>query len=132
MGGRVLTLGTFDRFHLGHLRLLERAAQFGALHVGVNSDRFATSYKRTPGIGERERYAIVAALRCVQRTYINEGPGRRLIDYVRPALIAVGSDWHGNSYLAQIGVDQDWLDERGIAVVYLPRTPGVSSTERMI
>ena len=42
---RVLTLGTFDVPHYGHLRLLERAAGFGDLFVGVNSDRFIKTYK---------------------------------------------------------------------------------------
>lgn len=130
MGGRVLALGTYDCFHLGHLRLLERAAGFGELHVGVNSDRFATAYKRVPSVGETERLVIVGALRCVHAAFLNDGPGRDLIDRARPSLLVVGSDWHENGYLAQIDVTRDWLDERGVAVLYLPRTPGVSTTER--
>lgn len=127
----VLTLGTFDRFHRGHLRLLQRASRYGALHVGVNTDRFVLNYKgHEPSVGERERLDIVGALRCVTQAHLNDGPGRELIEYVHPQLLVIGSDWHENQYLAQLDVTQAWLDELGCGVLYLPRTAGVSTTER--
>ena len=98
----VLTIGTFDLFHLGHLRLLERAAEFGRLEVGVNTDEFVASYKgRPPVVPFDERREIVEALRCVTIAPRNDGPGRDLIREVMPDLLVIGMDWHGR-YLEQI------------------------------
>lgn len=127
---RVLTIGTFDLFHLGHLRLLERAAQFGDLEVGVNTDAFVEAYKGSPPVaGEIERLGIVHALKCVAWATLNDGPGRELIIERQPDLLVIGMDWHGR-YLEQIGFNGPEFDSLGIGIVYLPRTPGVSTTER--
>lgn len=124
-----LTIGTFDLFHVGHVNLIQRAASFGELTVGVNSDRFVTEYKgAAPIVGEADRLSIVLACKGVFRTLLNDGPGRDLIDQVQPHLLVVGSDWHERGYLAQLGVSQEFVDGRGIAVVYVPRTQGVSSS----
>lgn len=128
----VLTIGTFDLFHLGHLRLLQRAAQFGHLEVGVNSDKFVREYKGSlPVVPEAERMEIVGALKCVGRALLNDGPGVELIYRLRPNYLVIGSDWHARDYLAQIDIKhQTQLDALGTGIVYLPRTPGVSTTER--
>lgn len=127
---RLLTLGTFDLFHYGHLRLLQRAATYGTLQVGVNSDRFVAEYKGEPPVyPEDHRLAIVRELACVHEAWLNDGPGRDLIEQLYPLLLVIGSDWHERDYLKQLGVDQKWVDERGIGVLYLPRTAGISSTD---
>ena len=46
-----------------------------------------------------------------------------------PDIIAVGSDWEGRDYYSQMGFTQNWLDARGISLVYLPYTIGISSTD---
>ena len=126
-----LTLGAFDLLHVGHLNLLQRAAALGdKLYVGVNSDRFVEQYKRPTVVGEKERMRLVGALRCVDQVFLNDGQGRELIERLRPSIIAVGSDWHQKEYLTQIGVSQEWLVDNCVAVAYLPRTPGVSTTQR--
>jgi glycerol-3-phosphate cytidylyltransferase len=51
------------------------------------------------------------------------------IDLVEPDLIVIGSDWARRYYHKQMGFTQDWLDERGIGLMYLPYTTGISSTE---
>lgn len=63
----VYTAGVFDLFHLGHLRLLERAAEYGTtLTVGVSTDELVLSYKgQAPVVPFDERCAIIGALRCV-------------------------------------------------------------------
>lgn len=71
---------------------------------------------------------LVAAVRCVSGVILNDGPGRRVVELLRPDVVAVGSDWHENSYLAQINVAQEWLDQHDVTVVYFPRTRGVSSS----
>ena len=125
----VLSMGTFDLFHIGHLRLLERAARFGALAVGVNSDDFVLQYKRhRPVVCEDDRLRIVASLRCVRRAYLHCDP-HALIERLRPDALVVGSDWHEHDYLGQIGTTQSHLDDLGVAVIYVPRTRGVSTTE---
>lgn len=75
-----------------------------------------------------ERVEIVAAVRCVSGVIVNDGPGRRVVELLKPDVIAVGSDWHENGYLGQINVQQDWLDLHGVTVVYFPRTVGVSTS----
>jgi hypothetical protein len=45
-----------------------------------------------------------------------------------PDIIAIGSDWARRDYYTQMAFDQDWLDERGIALMYIPYTQGISST----
>ena len=131
VGGRVLTIGTFDGLHFGHLRLFQRAAEFGRLIVGVNSDQFVEEYKgAAPVVDEYERYSLVGALTMVYGVHINHDKGRTLVRKIRPEWLVVGSDWHERDYLDQIGMTQAELDEMGVKVVYLPRTPGVSSSER--
>ena len=63
----VITFGTFDVFHVGHLRVLERAAELGdRLVVGVSADALNERKKgRAPIFSERERLAIVGALKVV-------------------------------------------------------------------
>lgn len=126
---RVLTIGTFDLLHCGHIRLFRRAAQFGELHVGVNSDRFVKEYKRAPKDPLDVRLRRVAAIRSVHAVHENDGPGIDLIRELMPDLIAIGSDWLERDYLQQIGTTADELVALDASVLFLPRTPGVSTTQ---
>jgi glycerol-3-phosphate cytidylyltransferase len=127
---RVLTLGTWDLLHVGHLNLLQAASRYGhQIWVGVNTDRFVQEYKgRAPVIPEGERLRMVEAVKGVHAGCLNDGPGRDLIERLRPDCVAVGSDWMSGDYLGQIGVDQSWLERSKIGVLFLPRTAGVSSS----
>ncbi len=130
MATTVLTLGTWDLFHRGHLRLLTRCATFGELVVGVNSDRFVEDYKKLKCVQPFDvRADMIRELPFVKHTFCNNDAGRTLIESVKPDLLVVGSDWHERDYLAQIGTPQALLDAWQIGLVYLPRTSGVSSTE---
>jgi glycerol-3-phosphate cytidylyltransferase len=51
------------------------------------------------------------------------------IELVEPDLIVIGSDWARRDYYKQMMFDQDWLDDRGIGLCYIPYTKGISSTE---
>lgn len=132
MGLKVYTGGTFDLFHAGHVRFLERCRQFGKVTVALNTDEFVEAYKgKPPVMSYQERAEVLSACRFVHDVVPNfdGADSRTAIDWVQPDLIIVGSDWAVRDYHAQMGFDQAWLDERGIGLCYLPYTKGVSSTD---
>lgn len=61
--------------------------------------------------------------------YTNDSAGRELIDLIKPDVLAIGSDWARKDYYAQIDVDQDYMDENRISMLYIPRVGTLSSTE---
>lgn len=119
----VLTFGTFDVFHVGHLRILERAKALGdKLIVGVSTDNLNFSKKgRTPVYNEKERLEIIAALRCVNQVFLEESLElkRHYIHLYKADTLVMGDDWEGR------------FDEFNdiCKVVYFPRTPAISTTE---
>lgn len=119
---RVITFGTFDVFHMGHLRILERARTLGdRLIVGISTDELNLRKKgRAPVFPEQERSGIVAALRCVDEVFLEESLELKrdyLLNY-RADLLVMGNDWLGK-------FDQF----RDICrVVYFDRTPAISTT----
>ena len=118
----VITFGTFDVFHVGHLRVIERAAALGdRLVVGVSADELNLRKKgREPVFSQGERMAIVAALKPVHEVFIEESLElkRDYITAYAADVLVMGDDWEGR------------FDEfRDICeVVYLPRTPAISTT----
>lgn len=131
----VLTLGTFDLFHAGHVNLLARcwmlASKRGLVIVALNPDEFIEQYKgRPPVISYADRYRVVAACRYVDRVVRGSGADSRpVIEQVGPDIIAVGSDWQDRDYHAQLGVTADWLSEQAISIEYLPYTEHISSSQ---
>lgn len=125
---RVLTIGTFDLLHTGHRHLIARAAGSGELTVGVNSDRFVTEYKGEPIQSQDARMRRIAALEHVADVRLNDGPGRDLIEDVKPDLLVVGSDWADRDYLAQIGCTRELLEDLGCDLLFVARLPGFSTT----
>jgi glycerol-3-phosphate cytidylyltransferase len=128
----VYTGGTFDLPHPGHYRLLERAADFGEVVVALNTDEFIFKYKgKTPILSYTEREEILLACKWVDRVVPNVGgeDSTISIEMVRPDYIIVGSDWARKDYYKQMSFTQEWLDERGIGLIYVPYTKGISSTE---
>jgi glycerol-3-phosphate cytidylyltransferase len=123
MSGRtVITFGTFDVFHVGHVRVLERAAALGdRLVVGVSADALNERKKgRAPVYSQDERMEIVRALRCVDEVFVEESLEEKR-DYIlehHADVLVMGDDWAGKF---------DWVSDV-CEVVYLPRTPSVSTT----
>ena len=122
-GKAVLTFGTYDVFHLGHLRLLERARLLGErLIVGVSSDALNFDKKgRYPVYSQAERIEIISALKCVDEVFLEESLELKreyLVKYNADYLV-MGDDWAGK------------FDCFGdiCKVEYLTRTPSVSTTE---
>lgn len=128
----VYTGGTFDLFHRGHLEFLRRCTEFGDVTVALNTDEFIATYKGKPPIMTyEEREAVLLGCRFVEDVVPNSGgaDSKPAIELVKPAVIVIGSDWARRDYYAQMGFDQDWLDERGIGLCYIPYTQGISTTE---
>ena len=132
MGLVVYTGGTFDLFHSGHVELLRRCAEMGSVVVSLNTDEFIEAYKgRKPVISYEERAKVLDACRYVDRVVPNIGgnDSRIAIDLVKPDLIVIGSDWARRDYHAQMSFTQEWLDDRGIGLCYVPYTRGISTTD---
>lgn len=119
----VITYGTFDLFHVGHLNLLRRAKELGDyLIVAVSSDRFNWEEKQKKcEIPDKDRMAIVEAIKYVDKV-IPEDSWEQKIEDVKKFNVDVfvmGDDWKGKF---------DFLKDY-CEVVYLPRTEGISSTQ---
>ena len=120
---KVITYGTFDVLHYGHIRLLERVRELGDyMIVGVTSD----DYDKTRGkINNQqslmERIAAVEATGIADMVIVEEYEGQKIADIQKyhVDIFTVGSDWTG--YF-------DYLKEY-CKVIYLPRTAGISSSE---
>lgn len=132
MGLRIYTGGTFDLPHSGHVNFLKKCAQLGEVTVALNPDWFIKEYKGKPPIMTyEERAAVISEFSCVTSIVENFGgvDSKEAIKQVQPDIIAIGSDWARKDYYAQMGFDQDWLDQRGISLIYIPYTKGISTTE---
>lgn len=119
----VITYGTFDLFHVGHLNLLRRAKELGDyLIVAVSSDRFNWEEKQKKcEIPDKDRMAIVEAIKYVDKV-IPEDSWEQKIEDVKKYnvdIFVMGDDWKGKF---------DFLKDY-CEVVYLPRTEGISSTQ---
>jgi len=118
----VITFGTFDVFHVGHLRVIERAAALGdRLVVGVSADALNLRKKgREPVFSQSERLAIVGALRMVDEVFLEESleEKREYLQRYDADVLVMGDDWSGR------------FDEFAdiCEVVYLERTPAISTT----
>lgn len=120
---RVITFGTFDVFHVGHVNILERAKAMGThLIVGVSTDKLNFDKKgRNPIFDENHRFRIVDSLFCVDEVFFEhslEEKGTYITQH-RADLLVMGNDWEGR------------FDEfKSLCEVrYLPRTDGISTTE---
>ena len=119
---RVITYGTFDLLHQGHINLLRRAKELGDyLIVGVTSDSFDLGRgKMNVRNNVLERIEAVKATGYADEVIIEDYLGQKIDDIQKydVDIFAIGSDWEGNF---------DYLKEY-CQVVYLPRTEGISST----
>lgn len=115
----VITFGTFDLLHVGHLNILENSRSFGThLVVGVSSDALNTKKHKTSIYSQEERMRIVASLKCVDHVFLEESLEKKAeyIKRYKAKTLVMGDDWKGA------------FDDMPCDVVYLPRTTGISTT----
>ena len=121
---KVITYGTFDLFHIGHLNILKRAKELGDyLIVAVSTDRFNLVEKgKVCQIKDTDRMAIVEAIKYVDEVIPEDSWEQKKSDCKKYDIdvFVMGDDWKGHF---------DYLEEEGVEVVYLPRTEGISSTQ---
>ena len=121
---RVLTYGTFDLLHYGHIRLLERAKKLGDyLIVALSTDEFNSIKGKKAYHDYETRKKMLEALRCVDLVIPEENWEQKINDvknyYVD--VVVMGSDWEGSEKF-------DYLKQY-CEVVYLDRTEGISTTK---
>lgn len=118
----VLTYGTFDLFHIGHLNLLNRLKALGDyLIVGVSTDEFNAAKDKQTIVPFKDRVEIVKNIKCVDLVIPEHNWDQKPTDIKEHNVttFGMGHDWEGRFDELKTYCD----------VVYLPRTDGVSSTE---
>lgn len=117
----ILTYGTFDVVHQGHVRILERLKAMGDyLIVAVSTDEFNALKGKKSLLPYEDRAYVVNALKCVDLVIPEENWDQKEKDVVKynVNVFGIGDDWEGKF---------DHLKNQ-CEVVYLPRTPNISST----
>ena len=123
---KIITFGTFDLLHIGHIKILERCKKYNnmdnTLIVGISSDEFSYKKKqRYPIYNERDRKKILESLTIVDKVFIEESfeKKRQYILDNNIDIFIMGDDWKG-----KFDELNDICD-----VIYLPRTPSISTSE---
>ncbi len=122
------TTGVYDMFHIGHLNILKRAKEnCEYLIVGVSTDELVSSYKhKKPIIHFEDRRAIVESIKYVDKVVAQDSMDKiAALDKFEFDVVFVGSDWQGTEKWNKIEED---FKARGVDVVYLSHTDGISST----
>lgn len=121
---RVITYGTFDLLHYGHINLLKRAKALGDyLVVAVSTDEFVWNEKHKKCyFNYEQRKGLLESIRFVDLVIPEENWQQKIEDikYYHIDTFVIGEDWKGKF---------DYLRDEGIEVIYLPRTPEISSTQ---
>ncbi len=132
----IYTGGTFDILHFGHINFLKKckniAGPEGKVIVSLNTDEFIQAYKgKAPIMTFEERKRSLEEIGFVDEIVPNVGgaDSKPAIEKAAPDMIIIGSDWARKDYYKQMQFTQDWLDDHGIMLCYIPYTKGVSTTE---
>lgn len=133
MNKTAYTGGTFDCFHNGHVNFLRQCKAIAdKVVVSLNTDEFIKSYKGAgPIYSYEERKKVLEGCRYVDRVVPNIGgaDSKPAILQVKPDFVIIGSDWAGKDYYKQMQFTQEWLDEQGIVLIYVPYTVNISTTD---
>ena len=119
---RVITYGTFDLLHYGHINLLKRAKELGDyLVVGLSTDEFNNSKNKTCYFPYEQRKLLLESIRYVDLVIPEENWEQKTsdIETYKIDTFVMGDDWKGKF---------DFLKSQ-CEVIYLPRTPEISTTQ---
>jgi len=122
MKTKIITYGTFDMFHIGHLKLLQRLSKMAdELIVGISTDNFNSLKGKTTLIPYEQRAEIVSNIKCVSKVISEDNWEQKKEDIQKYNIdiFAMGNDWIGKF---------DFL-EQYCKVIYLPRTKDISTTK---
>ena len=121
---KVITYGTFDLLHYGHINLLKRARELGDyLIVAVSTDEFNWNEKKKKCyFSYDKRKQLLEAIKYVDEVIPEENWEQKRTDVHKygASVFVIGDDWKGKF---------DFLKEEGVEVVYLERTPDISTTQ---
>lgn len=121
---RVITYGTFDLLHYGHINLLKRAKALGDyLVVVVSTDEFVEHEKHKKCyFNYEQRKGLLESIRFVDLVIPEESWEQKIQDIKDYHIdtFVMGDDWKGKF---------DYLRDEGVEVIYLPRTPEISTTQ---
>ena len=120
---RVITYGTFDLLHYGHINLLKRAKALGDyLIVALSTDEFNALKGKKSFFSYEKRKALLEAIRYVDLVIPEESWEQKVKDVHEYHIdtFVIGDDWKGKF---------DFLKDEGVEVIYLSRTPEISTTE---
>lgn len=121
---KVITYGTFDLLHYGHINLLRRAKSLGDyLIVGLSTDEFNNKEKNKECYFDFEnRKLLLDAVRYVDLVVPEENWEQKISDIQKYNIdvFVIGDDWKGKF---------DYLKDIGVEVVYLPRTEEISTSK---
>ena len=120
----VITYGTFDLLHYGHINLLRRAKELGDfLIVGLSTDAFnKNEKKKVCYFSYEQRKTLLEAVRYVDMVIPEENWTQKVEDIHKynVDILTIGDDWKGKF---------DYLKKEGAEVIYLERTPEISTTQ---
>jgi glycerol-3-phosphate cytidylyltransferase len=131
---RLYTGGTFDIPHIGHVIYFEQCKRFfpdSYLVVSLNTDDFIERFKKRPPIfSYNERMSFISRISYVDKVIPNIGGEDSKITILQenPDVIVIGNDWLEKDYCKQMSFDANWLTEHKIALCYIPRIGGMSTT----
>lgn len=120
---RVITYGTFDLLHYGHIKLLERAKALGDyLVVVLSTDEFNLEKDKKSFFPYEQRKELLEAVRYVDLVIPETSWEQKKSDIHEYHIdtFVMGDDWKGQF---------DFLKKEGVEVVYLPRTPEISTSQ---
>lgn len=118
----VLTYGTYDLLHYGHMELLRRSRALGdRLYVGLSTDLFNEKKEKTSHFNYEQREQMLNGVKYVDHVFEENDWEQKIEDILKYKIdvLVMGSDWTGKF---------DYLKEY-CEVIYLPRTEGISSSK---
>ena len=132
---KLLYPGGFDLLHAGHINALTLARKVagsdGRLVVAVNTDKFMSEYKRVPARTQQDRVDDVIATGLADEVILWHGPEKQDEQIVSnsPDVYVASFDWVDRDLARQLRIPSlSWMDDQGISLLYIHRTPGISTT----